>query len=301
MIVSPNRFMYNITKALEMQLPGMRGISVHHLTRVRLLALIALMLCFVSCATVPHSGRRQLNIVSERQLNEIAVQAFKDVVSKEPPSKNEQFKALVQKVADRVCKAADEIDRTGFKWDVKILDKPEPNAFCLPGGKIVVNEGILSLAKNEAGLAAIIGHETAHAVARHGAERLSQKLLLDGAVSVGKEVIRKEDGTIDQRGRLILGALGLGGTVGVILPYSRVHEFEADKIGQMYMAKAGYDPEESIRLWDRLGKIKKPPIPVWLSTHPPDEERVVKLRESLPDAKRLLDQAPAKYGIGSAL
>jgi metalloendopeptidase OMA1, mitochondrial len=262
---------------------------------------MCLILCVASCATVPHSGRRQFNIVSDKQLNEIAVQAFKDVVSKEPASKNEQFKAIVQRVAERVCKAADEVDRTGFKWEVKVLDKPEPNAFCLPGGKIVVNEGIASLAKNEAGLAAIIGHETAHATARHGAERLSQKLLLDGALSVGKEVIRKEDGTIDQRGRLILGALGLGGTVGVILPYSRVHEFEADRIGQLYMAKAGYDPEESVRLWDRLGKIKKPPIPVWLSTHPTDDERVAKLRETLPDAKRLLEQAPAKYGLGSVL
>jgi predicted Zn-dependent protease len=267
----------------------------------RELSVIFLILFVSSCATVPHTGRRQLNIVSEKQLNQIAVQAFKDVVEKEPKSTDERFTSVVQRVAERVCKAADDMDRPGFKWEVKVVAKPEPNAFCLPGGKIVVNEGIASLAKNEAGLAAIIGHETAHATLRHGAERLSQKLLLDGAVSVGKEVIRKADGTIDQRGRLILGALGLGGTVGVILPYSRVHEFEADKIGQLYMAKAGYDPEESVRLWDRLGKIKKPPIPVWLSTHPTDEERVAKLRESLPDAKRLLERAPAKYGLGSVL
>jgi predicted Zn-dependent protease len=160
---------------------------------------------------------------------------------------------------------------------------------------------MIPYARNEAGLAAVIAHETAHAVARHGGERVSQQLALKGAMSAGGEILKKEDGSLDTKARVALGALGMGGTIGVVLPYSRVHEFEADRIGQIYMAAAGYDPSEAARLWDRLSKIKKPPIPVWLSTHPADEERVRKLREFLPEAQKYYAQAPTKFGVGTPL
>jgi predicted Zn-dependent protease len=267
----------------------------------RISILLVILALAAACATVPYTGRRQFNVISDSQLNALAVKAFNEVIEKEPPSKDERLKSIVQRVAERISKAADALDRPGFQWEVRVIDRDVPNAFCLPGGKIVVYKGILQYAKNEAGLAGIIGHEVAHAVARHGAERLSQKLVLEGAISLGQEIIRKEDGTIDQRARMALGALGLGGTVGIVLPYSRLHEFEADRIGQIYMARAGYEPAESMRLWDRLSKIKKPPIPVWLSTHPADEDRVQKLRETLPDAQKYYQAAPAKYGLGSLL
>lgn len=267
----------------------------------QLMMLPALMAAIAACASVPHTGRRQFNMISDSQLNALAIKAFNEVCDKEPQSKDERLTSVVNRVTQRISQAAESLDKPGFKWDVRLIEKEDPNAFCLPGGKIVVSKGIVPYARNESGLAAILAHEVAHATARHGGERLSQKALLDGAVAVGSEVIKDKDGTVSGRGRLILSALGLGGVVGVILPYSRVHEFEADRIGQLYMAKAGYDPEESVRVWDRLSRIKKPPVPVWLSTHPSDQDRVRKLKEFLPDARKLYEDTPTKYGHGSLL
>jgi predicted Zn-dependent protease len=239
--------------------------------------------------------------MSDGQMNALALKAFNEIIKKEPEAQDERFKRIVKRVTDRVAQAAEATDHPGFEWDVRVIENDKPNAFCLPGGKIVIFTGVVPYAKNEAGLAAIIAHEVAHAVARHGGERLSQRLALQGALSIGGEAVKGKDGKLDARTRLILGALGLGGVVGVILPFSRVHELEADRIGQIYMARAGYDPAEAVRLWDRLSKIKKPPIPVWLSTHPADQDRVRKMREFLPDARRFYNEAPVKYGLGSLL
>jgi len=262
---------------------------------------IALALVTFACASVPHTGRRQFNMVSDKQLNALGLKVFDEIVMKEPQSRNERVNATVKKVADNVIKAAERIDKPGLDWKVAIVENETPNAYCLPGGKIVVHTGIMSYAKNEAGLAAIISHEIAHAVAKHGAERLSQKLALEGALGIGGEVLRKEDGSVSAGTKLALSALGMGGSVGILLPYSRTHEFEADKIGQIYMAAAGYDPEQSVRLWDRMSKIKKPPIPIWLSTHPADSDRVEKLKEFLPDAMKHYRDAGAKHGVGGPL
>jgi predicted Zn-dependent protease len=268
---------------------------------IHLIITSILLTTLCTCASVPHSGRRQFNMISDRQLNSLGAKAFSEVVDKEPESQDKRLKAIVSRVAERVGKAAESMDKPNFDWEVRLVENDTPNAFCLPGGKIVVYTGMLKYAKNEAGLAAIVAHEVAHAVARHGGERLSQKLALHGALAVGEEALKNKDGSVSGTGRLVLGALGIGGTVGVLLPYSRIHELEADQIGQMYMAKAGYDPAESVRVWDRLSRIKKPPIPVWLSTHPADAERVRKLRESLPDAEKIYQETPRKYGLGSLL
>lgn len=262
----------------------------------------ALVVSLAACASVPHTGRRQFNMMSDRQLDALSLKAFQEVAAKENESSDKRLNGIVHRVAERVSKAAEDIDKAGFEWQELVIDKDVPNAFCLPGGRIVVYSGIVPYARNEAGLAAIIAHEVAHAVARHGGERLSQQLALKGAVSVGGELLKdKKDGTLDSKYRLLLGALGMGGTLGVILPYSRIHEFEADRIGLVYMAKAGYDPSEAVRLWERMSKIKKPPIPVWLSTHPADEDRIRKLKEFLPDAMKYYAEAKTKYGLGGPL
>ncbi|MBI4964950.1 MAG: M48 family metallopeptidase [Desulfomonile tiedjei] len=263
----------------------------------------ALLMCLVAfgCATVPHTGRKQLNVVSDSQLNTLAIKAFDEVASKEPESKDKGFNEIVRRVTDRVSQAAEKVDHPRFDWKVRVIDKDVPNAVCLPGGKIVVFTGLRPYLKNEAGLAAVISHEVAHAVARHGGERLSQQLAMRGAVSAGGEILKNKDGSLDTKSRIALGALGLGGTLGVILPYSRVHEFEADRIGLIYMARAGYDPSEAVRLWERMSKIKKPPIPVWLSTHPADEDRISKMKELLPEAEKLYRSAGQKCGLGEAL
>jgi predicted Zn-dependent protease len=266
----------------------------------KLLCLTPVLLA-VGCAHVPHTNRRQFNMISDQQMSALAQRAFQEVVAKEPPCEDQRLNEIVRKVAGRISKAAEKIDKPKFDWDVRVIDKDVPNAFCLPGGKMIVYTGMIPYARNEAGLAAVIAHETAHAVARHGGERLSQQVALKGALAVGGEVLKNEDGSLNAKARLALGALGMGGTIGVVLPYSRIHELEADRIGQLYMAAAGYDPAEACRLWERMSKIKKPPIPVWLSTHPADEERVRKLKECLPEAQKLYAAAPVKYGLGAAL
>jgi predicted Zn-dependent protease len=262
---------------------------------------LSLVWVLISCATVPHTGRRQFNMVSDNRLDGLGSQAFNEIVAHEPASKDGQLIDIVKKVASRVTKAAEAMDKPGFNWDVRVIDRDNPNAVCLPGGKIIVHSGLVPYAKNEAGLAAIIAHEIAHAVARHSGERLSQQVALRGAIDIGKEMLKQKEGNLDNKTKLLLGALGLGGTLGIVLPYSRIHEFEADRIGQLYMARAGYDPAEAVKVWERMSKVTKPPIPVWLSTHPADEERVRRLREFLPEAEKSYSEAQVKYGIGSPL
>lgn len=262
-----------------------------------------LFLCvfIAGCATVPHTGRRQFNVVSDTDLNTLGLKAYKEVLQQEPLVSDKRLNEIVTRVAQRVSQTAESIDKPKFDWEIKLVDKDVPNAVCLPGGKIIIFTGILPYAQNEAGLAAIVGHEIAHAVARHGGERLSQKLALESVIGLSGELLRGKDGKLNQKAKIILSALGLGGEVGIILPYSRVHELEADRIGQIYMARAGYDPSEYVNLWQRMARIQKPPIPVWLSTHPTDEERIAKLKENLPGALKQYDKASLRYGVGAAL
>ena len=267
----------------------------------RLSLSLSLLCLLVSCATVPHTGRRQFNMVSDDRLDGLGSQAFSEIIAHEPASKDGRLVDIVKKVTGRVTKAAEAMDKPGFNWDVRVVEKDNPNAVCLPGGKIIVHSGLVPYAKNEAGLAAILAHEIAHAVARHSGERLSQQVALHGAIDIGKEMLKQKEGKLDNKTKLLLGALGLGGTLGIVLPYSRIHELEADRIGQLYMARAGYDPAEAVQVWERMSKVTKPPIPIWLSTHPADEERVRKLREFLPEAEKSYSEAQVKYGIGSPL
>ncbi len=262
---------------------------------------IIVMTLVVACATVPHSGRKQLNFMPDKDLDALGARAYSELLVREPSCEDQKVKDEINKVANRVSKAAEEMDHPGFDWKVHVVDRDIPNAFCLPGGKIVVYTGILRYVNNEAGLATIMGHEIAHAVARHGGERLSQQLALKGISSVGSEIFRNKDGKLDNKTKVAIGALGLGATIGVLLPYSRTHEMEADRIGQLYMAKAGYDPSESIHLWERMASIDKHPIPVWLSTHPTDQERLRNLKELLPEATKIYDKATIKYGLGEPI
>ncbi len=265
-----------------------------------LLTFVAMSL-IVSCATVPHTGRKQLNFLPDKDLDALGARSYSELLVREPSCNDSKINEAVKRVAKRVSAAAEELDHPGFDWKIHVVDRDIPNAFCLPGGKIVVYTGILPYVKNEAGLATIIGHEIAHAVARHGGERLSQQVAIQGISSVGSEIFKDEAGKLDNKTKAIIGALGLGATIGVLLPYSRTHEMEADRIGQLYMAKAGYDPSESIRLWERMAKINKPPIPVWLSTHPADQDRIQNLIKLLPEAQKLYIKALPKYGLGTAL
>jgi len=262
--------------------------------------LLMLGVVFLSaCATVPHTQRSQLVFVPDSQINPMAAQAYGDLLKKEKESTDPRLNAIVKRVAERISRAADEMDHPGFQWETHLIEKDEPNAFCMPGGKIAVYTGILEVAKNEAGLAAIVGHEVAHAVARHGAERMSQQVLVTGALTVGTLVL---GGQMTERDRTILAALGMGATVGVILPFSRSHENEADEIGLYYMARAGYDPREAPRVWKRMRQSygdKEPPV--WLSTHPSSSQRIDNLQALVPAALDYYDRAVTQYGLGETL
>ncbi len=175
---------------------------------------LSLLCLLISCATVPHSGRRQFNMVPDNRLDGLGLQAFNEIIAHEPASKDGRLIDIVKNVTSRVTKAAEAMDKPGFNWDVRVIDRDNPNAVCLPGGKIIVHSGIVPYAKNEAGLAAIMAHEIAHAVARHSGERLSQQVALRDAIDIGREMLKQKEGKLDYKTKVLLGALGLGGTLG---------------------------------------------------------------------------------------
>ena len=179
-------------------------------------------------------------------------------------------------------------------WEIKLIESEQKNAFALPGGKIAIYTGILTVAKNEAGLATVMSHEIAHVIARHGAQRMTQQMLMQGAM-IGAGLSMKNR---TQR-NLVLTALGVGVLYGFTLPFSRSHESEADQIGLIYMAKAGYNPNEAIKFWQRFSKVKdKKGPPEWASTHPADKTRMRGLRGFLSRAKYDYQNVKIKYGVG---
>lgn len=219
--------------------------------------------------------------------------AFEDTKTKETLSTNAQFQELVTRVGQRIAKVA---ERPDYKWEFRLVASAEQNAYCLPGGKVTVNEGILPVCGNEAGLAVVMSHEISHAIARHGGERMSHSMAVDGA----KRAVEYFTKDREQREKdLILQAYGLGTQYGVVLPYSRKHEYEADHMGLILMAKSGYDPAEAPRFWARFAKLKEGNSPSeFLSTHPTDAHREENLTKLLVDAQTQYAKSTEKFGLG---
>ena len=235
------------------------------------------------CTTVPETGRRQLNLFSPGQEMQLGLTAFNEVKSKTPINKDPAINAQVQRVGQRIAAVA---PLPGAQWEFVVFENNEPNAFCLPGGKVGVHTGILPIAKDDAGLATVIGHEVAHAVARHGAERMSEALLMQ----TGSSLLGATLSSADPRTQVaVMTAYGLGAKLGRELPHSRAQESEADQLGLLYMARAGYDPEAAIGFWQRFAEHNRQhggPQGLWfLRTHPLDEVRIQQLKEWLPRAK----------------
>lgn len=233
---------------------------------------------------VPITGREQRVALSDEEQQQLGLQVFEQTLSEEGErviSSGPQH-AQVQRVASRVARVADE-DRPGFDWEFALVDRPEANAFALPGGKIVVFTGLLDVARTDDELATVIGHEIAHAVAEHGAERIFREQLTQRAVLAASGAFA-DDPERFTRVALLLGA---GAQVGLTLPWGRAQESESDRIGLVYMARAGYDPEAAIDFWQRMDRAaggRRPPE--YLSTHPSGETRVRRIREWLPEARR---------------
>ncbi|RCH56495.1 M48 family peptidase [Mucilaginibacter hurinus] len=252
--------------------------------------LFAITACIViySCATVPLTGRRQLNLVSDDQLNAAAAQSYAQLLSS-PQTKVVTGTTDAQRVKNIGAKLAVAIEKYlqangyagqyNFKWEFNLIQSKEINAWCMPGGKVAVYSGILPVTKTDAGLATVMGHEIAHAIARHSAEAMSQQMLAEtGGAAVGA--------TIGKNSQIINQAYGVLGQ-GALLKYSRDKENEADRLGLTFMAMAGYDPREAVYFWQRMAAAKQGGAPPeFLSTHPSDATRIRNIERAIPEAMK---------------
>ncbi len=260
------------------------------------LAAAALLVTGTGCRSAPVTGRPQVLLVPEQQELSLGLTSFQEVIAKEPASTNRQYVEMVERVGQRIAAVA---EKPEYQWEFRVIASPTQNAFCLPGGKVAIYEGIMPICENEAGLAVVMAHEVAHALARHGGERMSQSLAVDGVRQAVSYATQTQDAT---RREIMLRAYGVASEYGVLLPYSRKHESEADHIGLMLMAKAGYDPSEAPRFWQRFGAAQAGnPAIEFLSTHPSDARRAGDLAALLPEAMKVYLSAGERHGLGEGL
>ena len=237
--------------------------------------------------TVPHTGRTQLVEMNRDQEAALGLQSYNTILSKSDVVEHGDAVDLVRGIGRRIAVAAAS-DDPGFEWEYNVIRSDQANAFALPGGKVAVYTGILPVVENADGLAVVMGHEIAHAIARHGAERMAmQKLVRLGQVAAGVSVMDMDAG----QQRAIMGVLGAGAQFGLLLPFSRNHESEADYIGLIFLARACFDPTEAPKLWQRMGQHsqgKSPPE--WQSTHPASETRIRQFNKWMPEALEVYRQ-----------
>jgi len=243
------------------------------------------------CSTVPVTGRSQLNLMSASEEMQLGLTSFDKLKKETPVSRDPAANALLQKVGQRIAAVA-RADMPNAQWEFVVFESKEVNAFCLPGGKVGVYTGILPITKDEAGMATVLGHEIAHAVARHGGERMTEAMLMQ----TGGQLLNSSLGNADPRWQAVAQvAYGVTSKVGVELPHSRKQESEADQIGLRYMARAGYNPEAAVAFWQRFAAYSAQQgnnTPAFLRTHPTDETRIRQLQEWLPAAKAEFKPAP---------
>jgi predicted Zn-dependent protease len=252
-------------------------------------------LCWIfslSCQTVPITGREQLNLVPSQQIQAMSLDAYRDFLSKNEVIRGTPEAEQVNRVGRRIERAVEKFfaernmsdTLSGYEWDFNLVKDPSANAWAMPGGKVVVYTGILPITRGDAGLAVVMGHEIAHVVANHGNERMSQSLLVQmGGMALGVALSEKPE----QTQRLFAAAFGVGTQVGILLPYSRLQESEADHLGLIFMAMAGYDPHEAEGFWQRMAAQKAGGAPPeFLSTHPTGSTRIENIRDLIPEAMK---------------
>ncbi len=234
---------------------------------------LAVSISLTACETAPVTGRNQLILLPEDQAVAMGADAFRQIRSKTPVSKDTRLNRMVERVGRRIVKVA---QGPGYNWSFTVFQDESPNAFALPGGKVGVNTGMFKVAKTESQLAAVIAHEIAHAVARHSSERLSRQIALQGGLAVA--------GAASQTAAQYSQILAQAATLGVVLPFTRTQEAEADEIGVIYMARAGYDPRAAIKLWQNFARQGGDRPPEFLSTHPSPDNRIKRLQQIMPKA-----------------
>lgn len=253
------------------------------------LSILLTLLVFVSgCTTVPITGRKQLSIYTDTEVLALSNQEYTSYMKSAVLSTNTTQAAMVLRCGEKIKNAVElyfrsqgrELELSSYAWEFKLVNDKAPNAFCMPGGKVVVYEGILPYTASEDGLAVVMGHEIAHAIAKHSNERISQQL----ALQTGGEFLNVLIGNASSNTQSVVSSLyGLGSNLGVMLPFSRKQEYEADKLGLIFMTMAGYNPEEAIHFWSRMSTQGGSAPLEFMSTHPADENRIAYITSILPE------------------
>lgn len=252
------------------------------------LTLITYILLFAGCGSVPITGRKQLSLVSNQEVLSLSLQQYGEFIKSAPKSTDQTNTALVQKVGRNIANAVETYLKNNgyadqvkdYSWEFNLVKSDQINAFCMPGGKIVVYEGILPYTQNETGLAVVLGHEVAHAVAKHANERMSNQIATEYGTSAVGAALGGTSAGVQQAAAV---AIGLGSQYGILLPYSRKQELEADKLGLIFMAMAGYDPSNAATFWQRMSQ-QGSSTPEFMSTHPSDNTRIQQIQKDLPEA-----------------
>lgn len=247
------------------------------------------------CTTVPETGRRQVMLLSPNQEAAMGLSAFAEIKKEEKVSQDPVANARVQRVGRRIAQSVGR-ELPNAQWEFVVFDSKQLNAFALPGGKVGVYTGLLKIAETDAELAAVMGHEIAHVTSRHGAERTSQQLLVIGGALL-TEVGMEAKNVDNEKRQVVRAAYGLGATVGVMLPYSRLHESEADAVGLRFAAGAGYDPRAAVTFWKKMAAASQGGLkpPAFLSTHPSDQTRIKNLEQLMPKYLPLYEQSRARF------
>ena len=259
-----------------------------------------LLLGGLSCATVPITGRSQLHLIPDSEMMSMSYSEYGQVLKNSKLSTDAKQTDKIRRVGVRIQGAVERYfaeqgmsDRlSGYRWEFNLVEGKDVNAWCMPGGKVVFYTGILPVCQDENGIAVVMGHEVAHAVAGHGGERMSQQLVAQmGGTALSVALKDKPE----QTRNLWLGAFGAGAQVGVLLPFSRTQESEADHLGLVFMAMAGYDPNQALAFWQRMSASNQGGAPPeFLSTHPSDQTRIAKIRAELPEAMKHYHPAGSK-------
>ncbi|MES2694357.1 MAG: M48 family metallopeptidase [Verrucomicrobiota bacterium] len=268
--------------------------------RFLLSSLAAALLALAGCYTNPVTGRKSLVLLSAGEEVTMGAQSFQDIRSKEKVSTDPAANARIQRIGQRIAQAVGDA-LPNAKWEFVVFESDDLNAFALPGGKVGVYTGLIKLAENDSELAIVMGHEIGHVIARHGAERMSEAMVISGVGALGAAVVenKADDPQTKQLFELAYGGLT---TVGRVLPHSRANETEADGMGAMYAAKAGYDPRASITFWQKMLKQKQAAgagaggkIEALMSTHPADEKRIADLKALMPQVVPIYEQNRGKF------
>lgn len=252
------------------------------------LALTALL--WTGCGSVPLTGRRQLLLVSDQEVLTSSLTQYNDYMKTAPRSSSAKQAAMVKRVGQKIAQATEAYLRQNglaaevknFQWEFNLVADKQVNAFCMPGGKIVVYEGLMKLVTSDDELAVVVGHEVAHAVAKHSNERLSQQMLAQTGAQLLNYSLAEKSAAIQTAASTIYG---LGAQVGVMLPFSRKHETEADYMGLVLMRMAGYNPDVAVGFWQKMSASGNGSVPELLSTHPSDARRISDIQKALPEIK----------------